>query len=80
MVPVPKLGTLAVRAAFIAGHHGYDAAELGRLLGGAGLFSAGLLLIALFVFGPARWVQAQSRIPSALLRNWTIATHWSSMS
>ncbi|MBK7865374.1 MAG: hypothetical protein IPJ65_43615 [Archangiaceae bacterium] len=50
MVPVPKLGTLAVRAALISGHRLPDAAELLRLIGGAGLFSAGLLLVALFVF------------------------------
>jgi hypothetical protein len=50
MVPVPKLGTLAVRAAFLSGHHDFDAAELWRLLGGAGLFTAGILLLALFLF------------------------------
>lgn len=50
MVPVPKLGSLAVRAAFLSGNHAYDAAELWRLIAGAGLFSGGLLLIALFIF------------------------------
>jgi ABC-type transport system involved in multi-copper enzyme maturation permease subunit len=50
MVPVPKLGTLAVRAAFLSGHHAFDRTELYRLVGGAGLFTAGILLIALFLF------------------------------
>jgi Cu-processing system permease protein len=50
MVPVPKLGTLAVRAAFLSGHHALDAGELGRLLGGAALFAAGVLVLALYLF------------------------------
>jgi Cu-processing system permease protein len=50
MVPVPKLGTLAVRAAFLSGHHVLDRAELWRLLGGAALFAAGVLALALYVF------------------------------
>jgi Cu-processing system permease protein len=50
MVPVPKLGTLAVRAAFLSGSHGFDTGELLRLLGGAGLFAAGVLALALYLF------------------------------
>ena len=50
MVPMPKLGTLAVRAAFLSGHHALDHAELWRLLGGAGLFAAGVLALSLFLF------------------------------
>jgi ABC-type transport system involved in multi-copper enzyme maturation permease subunit len=50
MVPIPRLGSLAVRAAFFAGNHAYDPAELWRFVAGAVTFSAGLLLVALFVF------------------------------
>jgi hypothetical protein len=50
MVPVPRLGTLAVRAAFLSGHHALDTKELLRLLGGAGLFAAGVLALALYLF------------------------------
>ena len=50
MVPMPKLGTLAVRAAYVSGQHALDASELWRLLGGAFLFAAGMLALALYLF------------------------------
>ncbi|MBL8957880.1 MAG: ABC transporter permease subunit [Myxococcaceae bacterium] len=50
MVPIPRLGSLAVRAAFLTGDHTFDVGELWRYLAGAVFFSAGMLLVALFVF------------------------------
>ena len=50
MVPIPRLGSLAVRAAFVSGEHAFETVELWRLVGGATLFSAGILLVALFIF------------------------------
>lgn len=50
MVPIPRLGSLAVRAAFLTGDHAFDTSELGRFVAGAVLFSAGILLVALFIF------------------------------
>lgn len=50
MVPIPKLGTLAVRAAFLSGERAFDLNELWRLVAGAGLFSGAVLFVALFLF------------------------------
>jgi Cu-processing system permease protein len=50
MVPMPRLGSLAVRAAFISGRQQVDLNELFRLLGGAALFTAGVLALALYLF------------------------------